>query len=969
MSDADAKKGSSSSTSMSLVVAEKKPSRPGGCVGIFFQLFDWDRRFAKKKLFSKKLLPPARTKQKFKGDEKMPMAKLLLIADENSGGFPNVKKNRFTGFESGQGQEMRTPGLVARLMGLESMPAIKREKLKKVSFSEVKDENVNSGHGESDKEKMNLEKEHTKNELRPQKLQKTGPEERRSVTPFSAEALQFKSVLSRSRKHQAKLASPVKGPRIASGKKQSRLIDAATRILEPGLQATNRAKCALTYANSLRHYSNDEFSVGAFSPSVELQRRSGYCESAAKSLTGQTSCNSCGNLFDVVESKASASGQAPMVDSTTNFANVSDQESRSMLRLPLSSERETNVLKINEKQPECFASQVMDYQEHWESLRDSKPLHREGRENQLRPQKDVSTSTALRNRRTRPNQKMIFREREPPRPKLSYAVSSRSSSPAKPVNESKDFVSLNRSLSGCSRLRTPIKDDTSKPVTAGKMYYRKEGELPGLRTPVRKRRTMNAARQVACTDAVNSAISKQQNFACGVMKGKGMVQDAQSMVSSRFTCQGECHRTNSDKDINVVSFIFSSPVRSKTRNVPRKEMENNRRDRFNIGGDCLSMKKEVILDKSESKRSFQRPFLVRGDNLGALLEQKLKELTCGENELAGGNRKSTALILQELISALTAEGSASLGDVELGINQHKFSCSSQTLDMSTSFQKETRSNVASCVVPFDGDHPSPESVFEASFSNDSCFSDSVDECSGHQLPNDCMDYSYGQSQPPESDAELFDSAASWNNLQTGFWISVDLLNHVAKFMYSFNLANGRVLECKLMHAKEVILHAELLFGIVLMGDSDGLRDFLISPFLLDELEALPGGMWTIPNFLGFEGTKDKNQLKCFLFDCLVEFLDSEYCHYSKSGFKAWRRVVSRLNMKLLIQEVNKEIKRWTDITGKIMDEIIEREMSYDLGKWTDFELEAFEAGADIGAGILQILVDEVVEDLIQSLFS
>ena len=46
--------------SSSLAIIEKKPhiQRPGGCVGIFFQLFDWNRRFAKKKFFPKKLLPP-----------------------------------------------------------------------------------------------------------------------------------------------------------------------------------------------------------------------------------------------------------------------------------------------------------------------------------------------------------------------------------------------------------------------------------------------------------------------------------------------------------------------------------------------------------------------------------------------------------------------------------------------------------------------------------------------------------------------------------------------------------------------------------------------------------------------------------------------------------------------------------------------------------------------------------------------
>lgn len=44
----------------SLAVVEKRPQRPGGCVGIFFQLFDWNRRLAKKKLFSRKLLSPGR---------------------------------------------------------------------------------------------------------------------------------------------------------------------------------------------------------------------------------------------------------------------------------------------------------------------------------------------------------------------------------------------------------------------------------------------------------------------------------------------------------------------------------------------------------------------------------------------------------------------------------------------------------------------------------------------------------------------------------------------------------------------------------------------------------------------------------------------------------------------------------------------------------------------------------------------
>ncbi|KAM3339316.1 hypothetical protein P3S68_029185 [Capsicum galapagoense] len=76
------------------------------------------------KLFQKKLLSPACLKQaskNFGGDEKQP--KLRLIANENSRGFPNAKNNGMTDTRCESKREMKAPSLVARLMGLESMPA------------------------------------------------------------------------------------------------------------------------------------------------------------------------------------------------------------------------------------------------------------------------------------------------------------------------------------------------------------------------------------------------------------------------------------------------------------------------------------------------------------------------------------------------------------------------------------------------------------------------------------------------------------------------------------------------------------------------------------------------------------------------------------------------------------------------------------------------------------------------------
>ncbi|KAJ1412742.1 hypothetical protein SESBI_20176 [Sesbania bispinosa] len=73
-----------------------------------------------------------------------------------------------------------------------------------------------------------------------------------------------------------------------------------------------------------------------------------------------------------------------------------------------------------------------------------------------------------------------------------------------------------------------------------------------------------------------------------------------------------------------------------------------------------------------------------------------------------------------------------------------------------------------------------------------------------------------------------------------------------------------------------------------------------------------------------------------------------------------------MKAEMLVQEVKSEIKKWACMVEMVPDQIIEWEMSHSLGKWTDFNIEAFEAGVDIDGDVLQILVDEIVEDLVDS---
>ncbi|KAK1423479.1 hypothetical protein QVD17_18782 [Tagetes erecta] len=297
---------SASVASSSLAIAEKTPRRNGGCVGIFFQLFDWNRRFTKKKLTSKRLLPPDRAKEASK------QPKVRLIADENSGGFPNKNKNGVNGDQ--------TPNLVARLMGLESMPPV-HDKREKVVCKETKS-----------------------HEIRPQKVQKTGMVDRRSVTRFGAEALQLKHVLSHSRKstsHHAKLTTPVKSTGHHPKRNASRLIGAATRILEPGLQGRNKARYSIGYGQGARRLVNG----------FGTERVKGE---DVGTLTGQGSCRNCGNLIDSVEAASKRDVHTSVFDSVNpskaspNCNNSRyDHERESLLPADYFKECNRDQLKLN----------------------------------------------------------------------------------------------------------------------------------------------------------------------------------------------------------------------------------------------------------------------------------------------------------------------------------------------------------------------------------------------------------------------------------------------------------------------------------------------------------------------------------------------------------------------------------------------------------------------------------------------
>ena len=228
-----------------------------------------------------------------------------------------------------------------------------------------------------------------------------------------------------------------------------------------------------------------------------------------------------------------------------------------------------------------------------------------------------------------------------------------------------------------------------------------------------------------------------------------------------------------------------------------------------------------------------------------------------------------------------------------------------------------------------------------------------------------MDYSYDEPQQTEPDADLLDSATSLDIVTNGNEMITDLVNRISVMLRAISNFGLGLSGDKLIHVKEAVMKAELLFGNVIPRDSDGIDDFLLGPYVRDEVETLAGAMWVDFNsFLGVDQTKENNKLRGFLFDCAIEYLDSKFGRYCNSGFGAWRSLPFCMNSGKLIRDVAEEVRRWTKLAGKVPDDLIEWDTSYSLGKWTDFDIEAYETGAEMDWDILQNLVEEIVADLV-----
>lgn len=518
-------------------------------------------------------------------------------------------------------------------MGLESMPVANREKPGKALHSES--EKGGSGFPRIDQDLCPENGGLGKLESRPQKLQKTGGFlERRPTNAARAgsDVLLFgKNVLpSRSRKQHRKLASPVKSPRLLSGNHRARLVQAATRILEPGLQSRNRDKCALTYMNSSQ--ANAEEGSDAF---ASLKRSQ---ELLSGSLVG--SCRSCGSLVEVSELRLGANepieneyGSSALELNNASSSHDSCLEGKTKLSFMESKQSQTSPAvqaKVN------VHSKLHDFEE--------RKKHKQNDQDPCKPQQDLAPRTIPKKKNLRQNQPTPVRDKVAP----GFKECNRGQGRRDPneSNKPKDFVALNRNMNNCPRMRSINKEPERQRMETGRHGWERN---------VARKRTINSS-HFENVGAVSSTFENPRIARNHLINHKGTVPSRGSINPSCVTSElqkKDGGHSFSGRNNDIVSFMFNSPMKHATRPCSYREVIEKSRGQGEISHDS-SHPKSLVLNSKTGNSMPPRRTALRGDELSNLLEQKIRELTSlDQDELGKRDAHSTASILEDLISALT----------------------------------------------------------------------------------------------------------------------------------------------------------------------------------------------------------------------------------------------------------------------------------------------------------------------------
>ncbi|CAA7406102.1 unnamed protein product [Spirodela intermedia] len=696
----------------------------------FFHLFDWNKK-PRKKLFANGTVSPEVAKQGAKSNESVAATRLHFAEDVDPGGQSGLTV--CTGYSCAssvtdeEGKGNRAPGVVARLMGLDSLPTagvsescpaplFDSQSLRENNYQKRVPE-ILIGDKFSHAEGRSEYYSRKPLEVRSQKMP-SSPIER-----FSTEVLPLRSAKPLPVPNH-KLLSPIKNPSFTSGKNMADIMEAAVKILEPGLRENSKGKAPSLGSSSLSlevHNSKESTAASHGATRFAGSSQKPLESIAVECIRGHPLNKSWSepeepcSARDSPEWEETSSTSTKDKGKTVSLAiqakvNVQRREGSSAYGKIISVPREHEEAKLNQ----TFKGQP--------NLRNriQKNGSRPGPSGMLRQNNQKQNSLSSKEKIT--------------------ATSSLSDQQIRKASSGDAKSGKNRTL--------------KKTQGNSKVFHRKE-DLQATNNPRKKR-------------LVDGNYQSQKNIpADSIIVGRHEKRVQSGVVVDEHQKWDEDIRRNGT---DIVSFTFTSPM---NKSVAGSQPNHTIMHGFNSDNSSVGVEIEMNDDSAESSKWASIGLnKISGDALSFLLEQKLRELSHGLESSEVGSTSASfptsasvsedSCITQILHQKGTVQESSEMGICNFS---DALSSASDRLFNHSSISQAAKS-VTGCSTSGkepEQQHPSPLSILEASFSSESCSSsESCESRRGTKISSSSSSSSSDHSAeiPREAEMDLSDSASS-----------------------------------------------------------------------------------------------------------------------------------------------------------------------------------------------------------------
>ncbi|XP_047170652.1 uncharacterized protein LOC124838965 [Vigna umbellata] len=899
--------------------------------GSFLSLFDWNSKSRKKLVWS----DPEISKQGKGNVENLHKSQLTRIKVDEIGASPsNIQSCDFDStlsICSDEGCGSKGPGLVARLMGLDSLPA------SAVTEPSCTSLYGSTSHGVSDYNEGALRSvdeffpaDYINTLLKLEKSQLGAIESRARkvenlpIKRFQTEMLPPKSAKSIPVTHN-KLLSPIKSPGFLPPKNAAHVMEAAAKIIEASPQP----------------YLRNRISTGSSSVPLRILNLKERLEAAQyTSVTGKPA-----NMSKTYPANGKLSERSSNLSKCTSaFKGSRGSEKNSPCHLaskgkPVSlaihakNNAHSRDTLISNGDMKCMREKEKNGMKSNQHLRSQKPSTQKAM--QQRPCSSRNGNVLGQN-----NQKQN-----------SMTVKGKSTSK----------LDSNKPTTRASPSETfGIRKTTNNGATNANVHPRRSSiratdiqkEFPRSKSVSTSRKTKYISSDVHEAGGPDNAVNNfgSKSIKCNFTTDGSFDQDAFNMKESK----------------DVISFTFTSPLR---RSMPESssstEQVNGTRNRIDVN----SLAHSDNLHPKKLSLSPQGKHMIDSDALSILLDKKLQELTSrinlpqctlaaeGSSSGLGSNVQdnfpSAASTMpkeqdRSLFSDLFSDKLDSIldsrpsDDPVLSMNQ-QLQTSEVNQDPSCSSNSESGNDIVCCRST---SVAGSETLVSESYldSEDSAYASTIyssmqdEEASSFSQISESVSLESEVKGPEQSPSISGDGNMTVKQMN-GISSSVD-----------FKRSSNTELE----YVQDILGNAKFMAEEFAMGQTSA----VIMPNLFELLENQNS---RTENY-GEEYSKLERKA---IFDCVSEFLELR-CKQAFIGtckvWPGWMMAVQRKNW--MAEELYKEMLNFRSMEEVMVDELVTKDMSSGCGKWLDFDVEAFEEGLEVEGDILAYLINELVSDLL-----